>query len=361
MRSSVRSYVVSCLAGCLFAWGCASPKPADTGTAGNSGAGNTTGGGTAGTTGGGNTTGSGTGNTTGAGTAGTTGSGTGNTTGAGTAGSSATGTAGTGGPACVSDPTNLVRSGGWICDLTQPYAIQGAWYGYGDGTSCPASTPNPCTSGACRMMGTTAPPDTTYMRWGCGIGMELSSSGGTAPTKSVYTGSSKCFKITLTGSSGGNVVRIGFTQSAAPPSGSVAPFKEYPAFTAGMMATVCFADVTCPSWSLPPMVATATCAKTGTRRHACRYADPGCRRQHGDDRRRVRRLHQQGRAGGQRQHRHGRLGRRHGQLHDPERHRHDHGAIWRRARDVPEGLHRPEQCLGLHRGPERSPLVPARR
>ena len=49
------------------------------------------------------------------------------------------------------------------------------------------------------MMGTTAPPDTTYMRWGCGIGMELSSSGGTAPTKSVYTGSSKCFNITLTG------------------------------------------------------------------------------------------------------------------------------------------------------------------
>ena len=32
MRSSVRSYVVSCLAGCLFAWGCASPTPADTGT-----------------------------------------------------------------------------------------------------------------------------------------------------------------------------------------------------------------------------------------------------------------------------------------------------------------------------------------
>jgi hypothetical protein len=44
----------------------------------------------------------------------------------------------------------------------------------------------------------------------------------------------------------------------------VAPFKEYPAFTSGMMATVCFADVTCPSWSLPPMVATATCTKTGT-------------------------------------------------------------------------------------------------
>ena len=56
--------------------------------------------------------------------------------------------------------------------------IQGAWYGYGDGTSCPASTPNPCTTGSCCMMGTTV-VDTTYAKWGCGIGMELSSSGGT--------------------------------------------------------------------------------------------------------------------------------------------------------------------------------------
>ena len=80
-------------------------------------------------------------------------------------------------------PDQPRQGGGWICDLTQPYAIQGAWYGYGDGTSCPASTPNPCSTGSCRMMGTTAPPDTTYMRWGCGVGMELSSSGGTAPTK----------------------------------------------------------------------------------------------------------------------------------------------------------------------------------
>jgi hypothetical protein len=261
MRSSVRSAVVSCLAGCLFAWGCATPTPLDTGTAGSSGAGNSTGSGTAGTTGGGNS--SGTGNTTGAGTAGTTGSGTGNTTGAGTAGSSATGTAGTGGPACVSDPTNLVRSGGWICDLTQPYMIQGAWYGYGDGTSCPATTPNPCTTGSCCIMGATV-VDTTYAKWGCGLGMELSSSGGTAPTKTVYTGSAKCFDVTLTGNSGGNPVRIGFSQSPAPAADAVSPYKEIPAFTAGWTGQICFADVTCPSWSIPPMSATAKCTKTGT-------------------------------------------------------------------------------------------------
>src|SRR4051812_26589745 len=118
MRSSVS--VVSCLAGCLLVWGCASPKPADTGTAGTSGGGNTSG--TAGTSGGGNTSG-------GAGT-----SGGGNTTGAG--GSATSGTAGTGGPACVSDPNNLVTPGGWICAKDGPSMIQGAFYGYTDGMSC---------------------------------------------------------------------------------------------------------------------------------------------------------------------------------------------------------------------------------
>jgi hypothetical protein len=247
MRSAVAPLVGSLLA-CLLAagalsYGCATPKDEGMGTAGNTGAGNSTG--TAGTTG--------------TGTAGTTGGG--NTSG--TAGNSATGTAGTGGPACVSDPTNLVRSGGWICDATQSYMIQGAWYGYGDGTSCPATTPNPCSAGGgCCMMGATV-VDSTYAKWGCGIGMELSSSGGTTPTKSVYAGPTKCFDITLTGNSGGNPIRISFTQSPTPPAGAVAPYKEIPAFTNGWMGQVCFADVTCPSWSIPPMSDPAKCTKTG--------------------------------------------------------------------------------------------------
>jgi hypothetical protein len=113
------------------------------------------------------------------------------------------------------------------------------------------------------MMGATV-VDTTYAKWGCGIGMELSSSGGTAPTKTVYSGASKCFDITLTGSSGGNPVRIGFSQSPMPASDAVAPYREIPAFTNGWMGQVCFADVTCPSWSIPPMSNPAKCTKTGT-------------------------------------------------------------------------------------------------
>ena len=157
MRSSFAPLVVRGLSlfGCASPSAAPTPKPADPGSAGSTGTPATTlrqrrhhrHAATRPAPARGNTTGSGTGNTTGSGTAGT------------------TGTAGTGGPACVSDPTNLVRTGGWICDADAPYMIQGAWYGYGDGTSCPAPTANPCTSGSCCMMGTTV-VDTTYAALG---------------------------------------------------------------------------------------------------------------------------------------------------------------------------------------------------
>src|SRR5262245_36229972 len=253
----MRSAITSLLAAALL-FGCAAPTPADTGTAGSTGAGNSTGSGSAGTSGTGNTagTGTGTGNTTGSGTAGST---------AGTAGS--TGAGGTA-PACTPDPTNLVRTGGWICDLTAADMIQGSWYSYGDTTNTPNSmcmpaSGNPCTSGSCCMKGATV-VDTTYKAWGCGLGMELSSSGGTTPTKSVYAGPVKCFNITMTGNSAGNPVRIGFSQSPMPASDAVSPYKEIPAFTNGWMGQVCFADVTCPSWAIPPMSTPAKCTKTGT-------------------------------------------------------------------------------------------------
>jgi Glycosyl hydrolase family 12 len=249
MRSSLAPLVASG----LLLFGCATPSTTPSNQTGSAGSSQS---GTAGDSGSGSAGTSGTGNTTGSGTGNTTGSGTGNATGSGTAGS--TGSTGTGGsgPACVSDPTNLVRTGGWICDATQPYMIQGAWYGYGDGTSCPATTSNPCTTGNCCMMGATV-VDAMYKAWGCGIGMELSSSGGTAPVKSVYTGPTKCFNVTLTGNSGGNPVRIGFSQSPSPPATAVSPYTEIPAFTSGWTGPVCFADVTCPSWA----VTAGTCTK----------------------------------------------------------------------------------------------------
>ena len=251
MCKYVRPLLFACLTASLAGFGCAQAMDG-TGAAGNSGAANTTGS----STGAAGTTGAGTGvaGTTGAGTgvAGTTGAGTGT---AGTTGSG-TGAAGTGGPACVPNTTNLVNDKGWICAKDTAIAIQGAFYGYTDGSTCTTPPPaNICSTGSCCISGTTV-VDATFAKWGCGIGMELNSSGGTPPMKSAYAGPVKCFDITLTGSSGGNSVRIGFTQ-ASDNTNKVAPFVTLAAFTSGWMGRVCFTDAECPDWA----VTDGTCTK----------------------------------------------------------------------------------------------------
>jgi hypothetical protein len=235
MRHSSKLIAVSA----LLAWGCAKPSGDDP-------------------SGGGGSAGPGVAGSNGSGQAGSNGSGQAGSAPSGQGGSpSSTGAGGMPAPACVPDPTELINANGWNCDLNESIAIQGAVYGYSDGSSCsvPASG-KICTSAGCCISGTTV-VDTTYAKWGCGIGMELHSSGGTNPTKSVYTGPVKCFDITLTGSSGNNVVRISFTQSGTPAKDAVAPFTEIPAFTNGWKGQVCFADVSCPSWAVTAM----TCDK----------------------------------------------------------------------------------------------------
>jgi hypothetical protein len=173
--------------------------------------------------------------------------------------------AGGAGVACVSDPNNLINANAWNCDLTNPIMIQGAVYPYGDGSSCPFGPTSPptniCTTGNCCLSGTTV-VDATNAKWGCGIGLELNSSGGTPAVKSVYAGPVKCFDITISGSSGGNVVRIGFTQGSDT-TNKVSPFTEIASFTNGWTGEVCFTNAECPSWATA-----AQCAKppgtTGT-------------------------------------------------------------------------------------------------
>lgn len=158
-----------------------------------------------------------------------------------------TGAGGSPAPECIPDLTNLVNKGGWVCAKETPVAIQGGWYGYGDGTSCtvPAEV---CATGACCMQGTTVVPDEMFTQWGCGIGLELNSTGGMTPVKSVYAGTAKCFDIELTGSSGKNLVRIGFTQGSDT-TGKVSPFVEIPPFDNGYKGQVCFKDAICPDWA----------------------------------------------------------------------------------------------------------------
>jgi Glycosyl hydrolase family 12 len=165
-------------------------------------------------------------------------------------------TAGTGGGAameCLSDP-NLALDGGWIgCDPASaednPLGLQGSIYMYDDGSTC-TSPVEACNTTGCCIKGATV-VDKTFAKWGCGLGFELNSTGGDAPVKQAYTGAAKCFDIKLTGSSGGNPVRIAYTQSAAM-DGKVAPFLELKPLTAGFSGTVCFSDVTCPTEWMPP-------------------------------------------------------------------------------------------------------------
>jgi len=151
-----------------------------------------------------------------------------------------------------------VNAGSWVCDGDTSIKIQGAFYVYSDSDmSCTTPSPNkPCSDKGCCVSGTTTISDTTtnYANWGCGIGMELNSSGGDNPTKMAYAGPSKCFTITLTGSSGGNSVRIGFTQSTT--TTDVAPFVDIAPFDNGFSQKICFADAMCPDWA-----ATQGCTK----------------------------------------------------------------------------------------------------
>jgi Glycosyl hydrolase family 12 len=239
-RSASRVLTCSLL---LVGFGCVSPM-STTGTGGSSGSG------TGASTGNGNSTGSG-GSSTGNG--GSTGSG-----GSHTGGSTGT-TGGSTGATCSPTDTQFVNASGHYC-TTSAVGMQGSIYPYGDGMSCQFSATsaatNICGSSGCCLMGMTK-VDSTYAAWGCGIGVELDDDG---TTKHVYNGPVTCFNVKLSGSSGGNVVRIAFTQSATPTSGAVAPYTEIPAFTDGWSGPVCFADVTCPGFA----TTAGTCAKTGT-------------------------------------------------------------------------------------------------
>jgi len=203
------------------------------------------------------TGGAGSGNAGGSPAAGGTPSAGGNVGSGGASGSSTGGLAsgGTGGGApmeCLNDP-NLALDLGWVgCDPTStednPLGLQGSLYMYHDGSTC-TSPVEPCTAAGCCIKGATV-VDATFAKWGCGLGFELNSTGGATPMKQAYTGAAKCFDIKLTGSSGGNPVRIAYTQSGMM-DGKVAPFLELKPLTAGFAGTVCFSDVTCPTEWVP--------------------------------------------------------------------------------------------------------------
>jgi len=145
---------------------------------------------------------------------------------------------------------NLVNVDGWVggdpADASDdPAGIQGAWYLFGDQITCVVPEGNPCTADGCCLEWTTI-VDSTYESWGCGIGLELSSTGGDAPVKNAYTGAASGFAIRIEGTSAPNPIRVGFHQ-AANTVGIVSPFTE---LDGPGVYVVNFSDATCPTWAI---------------------------------------------------------------------------------------------------------------
>ena len=148
---------------------------------------------------------------------------------------------------------NLGTNNNWIggdsaSTADNPCGVQGAIYGFSDGTSCTVPT-TLCTAGQCCISGATI-VDATYAAYGCGIGVSLNDSGGTTSVKSAYSGTATSFRITISGTSAAPI-RIIFKQTAS--DTEEAPYEE----VAGPGTyTLTFADPTCPTW-------TTTCTTGG--------------------------------------------------------------------------------------------------
>ena len=154
-------------------------------------------------------------------------------------------------PTCTTDLMTL-RSGtsfNWIATSPPTCSVQGSVYAYGDGSTCTSPSPisaTACTAASCCISGATV-LDLTYAKYGCGLGMDLNSSGGTSASKSPYTGAAKGFTVTVTGTvTAGQKIRVMYPSTATPPAGGTAPYKE---FTGVGTYSVLFTDATCPSWA----------------------------------------------------------------------------------------------------------------
>ncbi|HXX69298.1 MAG TPA: hypothetical protein VEK07_19090 [Polyangiaceae bacterium] len=146
------------------------------------------------------------------------------------------------------DPTGFIYN---QCDV---YGIQGAWYCFSNDTSSggctmgvpPYSATDSHGPGMCQS-GTLEASTSAYV----GLGLSLNATPGANAVKSAYDAAASGvigFAITVTGTTGGDDLRIGFTNTAATMNaagmGYVAPFATEPAPSAsGTTYTVLFSSV----------------------------------------------------------------------------------------------------------------------
>jgi|SoiMethySBSTD1v2_1073268.scaffolds.fasta_scaffold36323_2 hypothetical protein len=174
--------------------------------------------------------------------------------GSGFGGSAGAGAAGGAGGA--TGGVELVNPEGWVGEdpaiaTDNPLGFQGAWYVYGDNASCESPEGfNPCEAGKCCLSGHTV-IDKEFIKWGCGIGLSLNATGdtdaGPGGVKSAYNGPARHFTAVISGTTGGNPVRINFTQ-VADTAGKVSPYREVQPLTATVTESFAVADAIYPTW-----------------------------------------------------------------------------------------------------------------
>jgi hypothetical protein len=127
---------------------------------------------------------------------------------------------------------------GWVDKTCDACGIQGAFYWYADdntkaslmcnGAACVANTPPYQMAAPGPGMCISGKATGTSTDWGAGIGLSLNDSGGTNSMKGAFNASAAAcgnitgFDITLTGSTGGMPVRVGFTTTGD--GSTIAPF-----------------------------------------------------------------------------------------------------------------------------------------
>ena len=143
-----------------------------------------------------------------------------------------------------------IDASGWVPRECTPFDIQGAWYCFDDGmtdTSCVDGATPFQNDGMC-LSGTALGPMPST--WGGGIGLSLNESGGAMSMKMPYDAEAHevvGFAVEVSGDTGSNELRIGFTGTAAPTGPS--PFVPVPG--AGSYE-IMLADALVPaSWNVP--------------------------------------------------------------------------------------------------------------
>ncbi len=143
-----------------------------------------------------------------------------------------------------------IDSSGWIPRECTEFDIQGSWYCFDDGiteTSCAGGAPPYQDNAMCLSGNALGPVDGA---WGAGIGVGLNETGGAMSVKMPYDAAANGvlgFAIEVSGDTGGNALRIGFTGAAAPDGPS--PFVTVPG--AGSYEVMIEDALVPSSWMVP--------------------------------------------------------------------------------------------------------------